>query len=77
MQLLLEMKSQAVIAGRPSWEGVVLGQYEKYKKYATTQRENLIQKVENGKINLNEAWSTYLRKLIIKYPSGGHVTSLI
>ena len=33
---------------------------------------------ENGKINLNEeAWSTYLRKLIIKYPSGGHVTSLI
>ena len=74
---LNDMNKQAAIAGRPTWAKSVLDQYKRYKKYATTQRENLIQQVENGKINLNEAWSTYLRKLTIRYPSSGHVTSLI
>jgi len=76
-QLLEKMNSEAAIAGRPNWAKSVLDQYKKYNKYTTDQREDLIKQVEDGRIKLDRALSTYLRRLTIRYPSGGHVTGLI
>ena len=74
---LKNMNSKAAIANHPSWAESVLDHYKGYHTYARDQRIKLIKKVENKRIKLDEAWSYYLGKLMIKYPNGGHVTSLI
>jgi hypothetical protein len=70
---LKNMNSEAAIANHSSWAKYVLKQYKGHHAYVRDQRIKLIKKVENKRIKLDEAWSYYLGKLMIKYPNGGHI----
>jgi len=70
---LKNMNSEAAIANHSSWAKYVLKQYKGHRAYVRDQRIKLIKKVENKRIKLDEAWSYYLGKLMIKYPNGGHI----
>ena len=73
-KILSEMHREAATLNKSvSWETPLLRRYEIYKKFVTTQRKDLIKQVDKT-MTLDKARETYLRRLMKRYASGGHVT---
>ncbi len=74
-KILSEMHSEAATMNKSfSWETPLLTRYEIYKNFVTTQRKDLIKQVDKKTMTLDKARSAYLRRLMKRYASGGHVT---